>query len=59
MRKIIQISTDSQPSSNDWDAWTTITALCDDGTLWEFQLSETSPEQRNWTKLPDVPQTDQ
>jgi hypothetical protein len=56
MRKIIQISTESQPSNEDWEAWYTTTALCDDGTLWELTW-DFSKEKKVWTKLPDIPQT--
>ena len=58
MRKIIQISTDSQPSSNDWVAWCTITALCDDGTVWALDY-DSIKEKKVWKKQPDIPQTDQ
>lgn len=54
MRKIIQISTDSQPSSRDWEAWSITTALCDDGTVWEYDPSA----KKVWTRLPDIPQDD-
>jgi len=55
MRKIIQISTDSQPSSEDWEAWCTTTALCDDGTVWELDY-DPIVKIKIWKKLPDIPQ---
>ena len=58
MRKIIQISTDSQPSSKDWEAWYTTTALCDDGTVWELDCGPSFEKNKVWKKLPDIPQTD-
>ena len=55
MRKIIQIAIDSQPTTQDWNAWSVTTALCDDGSVWELQYN---PElkQRVWERVPDIPQ---
>lgn len=57
MRKIIQISKDSQPLDEHWEAWSILTGLYDDGTLWEVNYSDNLSTQI-WRKLPDIPQTD-
>lgn len=57
MRKIIQICTDSQPSDEHWEAWSILTALCDDGTLWEINCNDKISTQ-TWRKLPNIPQSD-
>ena len=54
MGKIIQISTDSQPSGEDWSAWQVTTALCDDGTLWELEFNQKTGT-REWAQLPEIP----
>lgn len=55
MRKIIQISTDSQPETRCDSAFKITVALCDDGTLWELEWKE-SVMKEVWTRLPDIPQ---
>jgi len=57
MRKIIQISTDSHvwPDSTTWQS---TTALCDDGTVWELEWNPFEKDYKWWTKLPDIPQTE-
>ncbi len=55
-RKIIQIAVDSQPEDNLFNAWVSVTALCDDGSVWECVKN---PDDRDWKwleSLPDVPQ---
>lgn len=46
-RKIIQITRGYL--GNDYVDTNTLTALCDDGTLWDLNNGE-------WTRLPDIPQ---
>ena len=48
MRKIIQITTDTDATNNDF--WG-ITALCDDGTVWQLPEYESG-----WNRVPDIPQ---
>ena len=55
MRKIIQIAVESQPDSQSWNAFYTVTGLCDDGTVWELDFNSET-QQREWYKLPDIPQ---
>ena len=43
-RKVIQVATDS----------TSVTALCDDGSLWV--LPEHSESKGRWRRLPPIPQ---
>jgi ribosome-associated toxin RatA of RatAB toxin-antitoxin module len=57
MRKIIQISTVNHPLNLIIGKWSIITALCDDGTLWQFECDFEIPN-KIWKKLPDIPQTD-
>lgn len=47
-RTIIQIST---TPANDEEYHTT-TALCNDGTVWSYELGDT----QGWVRLPDIPQ---
>ena len=56
-RKIIQICTDSQPTGEDWNAWSVVTALCDDGTTWELVYNFKSNNQE-WRQLIEIPQDD-
>ena len=55
MRKIIQIAVESQPDSPSWNSFYTVTALCDDGTVWELDFNRET-QQREWHKVPDIPQ---
>ena len=48
MRKIIQITTDTDATDNEF--WG-ITALCDDGTVWQLLDYESG-----WNRVPDIPQ---
>ena len=50
-RKIIQISGESIPGDTQNEHWFNLTALCDDGTLWEFYGLTPA-----WRRLPSVPQ---
>ncbi len=58
MRKVIQITTDSQPDSSSWEAWCCLTALCDDGTIWELMFNKLE-RKRVWEKLPEIPQVEE
>ena len=55
MRKIIQIAVESQPDSPSWNSFYTVTALCDDGTVWELDFTRET-QQREWHKVPDIQQ---
>lgn len=48
MRKIIQISNDGREPI----------ALCDDGTVWKLEFCPNEEVNEKWTRLPDIPQTD-
>lgn len=52
MRKPIQIHTLIGPENAKWQGMMLVTALCDDGTIWE------SWNGGAWTRLPDIPQDD-
>ncbi len=47
-RKIIQITTDTDATDS---AFWGITALCDDGTVWQLPEYESG-----WNRVPDIPQ---
>lgn len=49
-RKVIQIAT-TQDSTN--DSVISVTALCDDGSIWQTSHIYSW---REWKKLPDIPQ---
>ena len=52
MRKIIQIS-ESHCETGSY-RYNSLTALCDDGTVWN--RGYTGDIEKEWTKLPDIPQ---
>jgi hypothetical protein len=56
MRKIIQIAVASGSDGNEEvSGWCPLLlALCDDGTLWSFDLDDR--EENEWSPLPSVPQ---
>lgn len=58
-RKIIQITADSEaPIPGASSGWITITALCNDGTVWDLDYDHTkNPSVRRWTKLPPIPES--
>lgn len=51
-RKVVQITTTAETK------WTlgTVTALCDDGSLWLLAIGDEQP--RDWLALPPIPQHD-
>jgi hypothetical protein len=53
-RKIIQIATSSMPGTEHVCApCVDVYALCDDGTVWEYERMSAYPK---WVQLPDIPQ---
>ena len=57
MRKIVQISTRSfreDTVGSGFRLWDIVTALCNDGTVWEHAF--TYGQTAQWTRLPDIPQ---
>lgn len=52
MRKIIQIS--ESLTAGNYDIHYSLSALCDDGTVWVYY-----PGNKEWGKLPDIPQDDE
>lgn len=58
MRKPIQIHTLIGPENAKWQGMMLVTALCDDGTIWQRVDGVVGGEVLSWEKLPDIPQDD-
>lgn len=57
MRKVIQI-TKASAAAEEFEAVfysEIITALCDDGTIWELRRGN-GENDKQWQRLPDIPQ---